>query len=74
LGKEYSTTVTIGNDAGTAAEIEKTGAKHQECRSTEVVIDTKNKLVTSPAYMLATRISDVAEGIDRCVREVIMLI
>lgn len=74
LGKEYSTTVTIGNDAGTAAEIEKTGAKHQQCSSTEVVIDAKNKLVTSPAYMLATRISDVAEGIDRCVREVVKLL
>lgn len=74
LGKEYSTTVTIGNDAGTAAEIEKTGSKHQECVVTEIVVDTKNKLVTSPAYMLATRISEVAEGIDKCVREVIKLI
>jgi enhancing lycopene biosynthesis protein 2 len=49
LGKEYSPTVTIGNDAGTAAEIEKTGAKHQECPVTEFVVDRKNKLVTSPA-------------------------
>jgi len=73
LGKEYSPTVTIGDDAGTAAEIEKTGAKHQKCRVTEVVVDRKNKLVTSPAYMLANRISEVAEGIDRCVKEVVML-
>ena len=74
LGKEYSTTVTIGNDAGTAAEIEKTGAKHQECPVTEFVVDQKNKLVTSPAYMLANRISEVYEGIDKCVKEVIKLI
>ena len=74
LGKEYSTTVTIGNDAGTAAEIEKTGAKHQECQVTEFVVDQKNKLVTSPAYMLANRISEVYEGIDKCVKEVIKLI
>ena len=73
LGNEYSPTVTIGSDAGTAAEINKTGAKHQECRVTEFVIDTKNKLVTSPAYMLATRISEVAEGIDNCVREVVKM-
>ena len=74
LGKEYSTTVTIGTDAGTAAEIDKTGAKHQTCPVTEIVVDLKNKLVTSPAYMLATRISEVADGIDKCVREVVKLI
>src|ERR1035437_2027222 len=74
LGKEYSPTVTIGNEAGTAAEINKTGAKHQDCPVTEFVVDPKNKLVTSPAYMLANRISEVYEGIDKCVREVIKLI
>lgn len=74
LGKDYSPTVTIGNDPGTAVEIDKTGAKHQACPVTEFVIDAKNKLVTSPAYMLAKRISEVAEGIDKCVREVVKLI
>lgn len=73
LGKEYSPTVTIGNDSGTAAEIEKTGAKHQECPVTEFVVDRKNKLVTSPAYMLANRISEAYEGIDKCVSEVVKL-
>jgi enhancing lycopene biosynthesis protein 2 len=74
LGREYSPTVTVGNDAGTAAEIDKTGARHQECPVTELVVDRKNKLVTSPAYMLADRISEVYEGIDKCVREVVKLI
>lgn len=74
LGKDYAPTVTIGTDAGTAAEITKTGATHQECPVTEFVVDRKNKLITTPAYMLATRISEVAEGIDRCVREVVSLI
>lgn len=74
LGKQYSPTVTIGNDAGTAAEIEKTGAVHQVCKVTGTVVDEANKLVTTPAYMLATHISEVAEGIDNCVREVVRLI
>ena len=74
LGKESAPTVTIGNDAGTASEIEKTGAKHQDCPVTEFVVDAKNKLVTTPAYMLANRISEAYEGIDKCVREVIKLI
>lgn len=74
LGKESAPTVTIGNNAGTASEIEKTGAKHQDCPVTEFVVDAKNKLVTTPAYMLANRISEAYEGIDKCVREVIKLI
>ena len=74
LGREYSPQVTIGNDAATAAEINKTGAIHQVCPVTEFVVDRKNKLVTTPAYMLATRISEVAEGIDKCVSEVVKLI
>jgi len=73
LGRELAPTLTIGNDAGTAAEIEKTGAKHQECPVKEFVVDRKNKLVTTPAYMLATHISEAFEGIGRCVKEVIAL-
>lgn len=74
LGKKYSPTVTIGNEAEAAAEINKTGARHQECQVTEIVVDRKIKLVTSPAYMLASRISEVAAGIDSCVKEVIALL
>lgn len=73
LGKEYTPTVTIGNEADTAAEINKTGAIHQDCPVTEFVVDRKNKLVTSPAYMLAERITEVFEGIDKCVSEVVKL-
>lgn len=74
LGKQLAATVTIGNDGGTAAEIEKTGAKHEECPVHEIVVDRNNKIVSTPAYMLATRISQAADGIDRCVKEVINLI
>jgi enhancing lycopene biosynthesis protein 2 len=74
LGKELAPTLTIGTDAGTAAEIEKTGARHQDCPVTEFVVDREHKLVSTPAYMLATRISQVYEGIGKCVREVINLI
>lgn len=31
-------------------------------------------IVTTPAYMLATRISQVYEGIDKCVNDVINMI
>ena len=74
LGKELAPTVTIGSDAGTAAEITKTGAIHQECPVTGFVVDKKNKIVSTPAYMLAERISEAYEGIEKCVKEVIKLI
>ncbi|BCS52379.1 isoprenoid biosynthesis glyoxalase ElbB [Geobacter sp. SVR] len=74
FGKELAPTLTIGTDAGTAAEIGKTGARHQDCAVTECVVDRENKLVSTPAYMLATHISEVHEGIGKCVREVIALI
>ena len=74
LGRELAPTVTIGNDSGTAAEIEKTGAIHQECPVSDFVVDRKNKIVSTPAYMLATRISEVQAGIEKCVTEVIKLI
>lgn len=66
--------VTIGNAADTAAAIEKTGAKHQDCALDNCVVDNDHKIVTTPAYMLATRISDVAAGIDAAVHAFVRLL
>lgn len=74
LGKELAPEVTIGNDAGTAAAINATGSRHVDCPVTEFVIDRRNKIVSTPAYMLAGRISEAAEGIEKLVAEVLLLI
>ena len=74
LGKELAPTITIGNDAGTAAEIEKTGAIHKNCQATSVIVDSDKMIVTTPAYMLADRISQVHEGIGKCVRDLFSLV
>lgn len=66
-------TLTIGNDAGTAQVIEACGAKHQDCPVDDFVVDTENRIVTTPAYMLGPGIKDVAAGIERCVAEVLRL-
>jgi enhancing lycopene biosynthesis protein 2 len=66
LGAE-APTVTIGNDAGTAAAIEAMGAKHATCPVTEAIVDRDRKIITSPAYMLARTISEAADGIDKAV-------
>lgn len=44
-------TLTIGNDAATIAEIEKTGAQHEECPVDDYITDRETKVVTTPAYM-----------------------
>jgi len=74
LGKDLSPTLTIGTDSGTAAELKKTGAKHKDCPVNDVVVDRENRIVSTPAYMLAGNISEAHEGIGKCVREVIALI
>ncbi|MCB1615889.1 MAG: isoprenoid biosynthesis glyoxalase ElbB [Pseudomonadales bacterium] len=62
---------TIGNDDETAHAIEKTGAIHQNCPVSEICIDENNLLITTPAYMLANRISEAAEGINKLVDAVL---
>jgi enhancing lycopene biosynthesis protein 2 len=74
LGKEYAANLTIGNDVGTAAAINQTGSIHHECPVAEIVIDRENKIVSTPAYMLANSISEAAEGIEKTVKSVIELI
>jgi len=74
LGKDYAPSVTIGNDAGTAAAINQTGSTHVDCPVREFVVDKENKIVSTPAYMLATRISEAAEGIEKTVKALLDLI
>jgi enhancing lycopene biosynthesis protein 2 len=59
--------LTIGTDRGTAGALEAMGARHVECPVRETVVDRERTLVTTPAYMLAGRISEAADGIDRAV-------
>ncbi len=59
--------VTIGTDEGTAAAINTMGAAHISCPVTEFIVDEKNRIITSPAYMLAGRISEAAAGIEKSV-------
>ena len=59
--------VTIGTDEGTAEALSSMGATHLSCPVNEFVIDKENKIITSPAYMLASNISEAAEGIEKTV-------
>lgn len=65
--------ITIGNDPGTAKALEAMGAKHFEASVTEVVVDEKNRIVTTPCYMLDARISEIAVGAEKAVHALLAL-
>jgi enhancing lycopene biosynthesis protein 2 len=66
--------VTIGTDPGTAAAIETMGGRHHNCDVDDFVVDSNNKIVSTPAYMLGPGIKDIAKGIEKTVNEVLALI
>jgi enhancing lycopene biosynthesis protein 2 len=66
--------LTIGNDADTAAALEKMGTSHCDCAVTDFVIDKENKVVSTPAYMLGPWVHDVHQGIRKCVQETLAMV
>ncbi|MBN1424263.1 isoprenoid biosynthesis glyoxalase ElbB [Candidatus Fermentibacteria bacterium] len=67
-------TITIGTDPTTAATLETLGAVHATASAHDIVIDIPNRIVTTPAYMVATSIAEAAAGIERLVKEIIRMI
>ena len=71
--QNLSANLTVGSDAATSKDIEAMGSQHQNCPTKEVVVDVKNKIVSTPAYMDAKSISEVAEGIEKLVNEIVSM-
>jgi enhancing lycopene biosynthesis protein 2 len=61
--------VTIGRDPGVAAKIEAMGSHHVECDVDDAVVDSEMRVVTTPAYMLASGPAEVYAGAVRMVEE-----
>lgn len=74
LGADYQPSITIGNDEGTAAQINRTGAKHVTTAPTEICVDERNRIVSTPAYMCAASPAPVYEGIGRLVEKVLTMV
>ena len=66
--------ITIGTDEETAGALSAMGVTHLPCPVDESRTDGGRKLVTTPAYMLAGRISEAAAGIEKLVAEVLRLV
>lgn len=65
--------VTIGQDVGTAEAITSLGATHVNTGHGEIVFDKKNKIVTTPCYMLDATIAQIGEGAENVVKTIMAL-
>ncbi|MEM9398583.1 MAG: isoprenoid biosynthesis glyoxalase ElbB [Verrucomicrobiota bacterium] len=66
-------TFTIGNDEATSAPLQSFGGMHADKAVNEIVVDENLKIVTTPAYMLAQRISEAEAGINKMVETVLKM-
>lgn len=73
FGPGHGVRVTIGNDAATSSLIQKMGASHAPAAFDTAVIDTRNKIVTTPCYMVARSIKEVGAGAERVVEEILAM-
>lgn len=75
LGKMHQTAdLTIGNDEQTANDITTMGSHHVACPVEDIVVDKRQKIVTTPAYMEAKNMAEAAIGIEKLVSEVLQMI
>jgi len=65
---------TIGNDIDTAQAFNLMGGHHQEAVVQDIIVDEANKVVSTPAYMLAGNIAEANEGIEKLVKKVLEMV
>ena len=66
--------LTLGVPCGASEAAEKHGATHKVTTHGEVIVDIKNKVATTPCYMLDATIAQVAEGAEHIVDELLKMI
>jgi enhancing lycopene biosynthesis protein 2 len=74
FGDTLSPELTIGMDPETGEAMEKMGARHKKAKVDEIVVDEKNRIVTTPCYMLAQSIGEVGDGVDKLVKKIVEMI
>ena len=72
--QNMSAILTAGSISDTSKDIEAMGLQHQNCSTDEVVLDSENKIVSTPAYMNAKSISEAAVGIEKLVNQIVSMI
>jgi len=72
--KEKTPEVTVGNHEETIGALTAMGVKHRVCSVDEIAVDERNRIVTTPAYMLGPGIKDIATGIEKVVSKILSMI
>jgi enhancing lycopene biosynthesis protein 2 len=62
-GTDVHPRLTIGEDAGAAAALERMGARHEIQPVTGVTVDRDHRIVSTPCYMFDARIRDIETGV-----------
>lgn len=65
--------VTIGHNKATEADLRAMGASHVDTMAGEIAVDRRNKVVTTPCYMLDSRVDQIGEGADRLIKAMLEL-
>lgn len=69
LGR-YEVELTLGPDDNQASQVAKGfGCRVQSCGPTDVCVDPVHRVLTTPAYMAASRISEIFAGAENMVAE-----
>ncbi|MBR4229900.1 MAG: isoprenoid biosynthesis glyoxalase ElbB [Bacteroidales bacterium] len=69
LGR-YEVELTLGPDDNQASGVAKGfGCRVRACGPTDVCVDNEHKVITTPAYMVASRISEIFAGAENMVAE-----
>jgi enhancing lycopene biosynthesis protein 2 len=66
--------LTAGQDPGTARNLETMGASHVPTVQGEIAVDRRNKVVSTPCYMLESRVDQIGEGAEKLVKAVLEMI
>ena len=61
--------LTLGHPGPAAQAAEAMGATHVVCDATGVCVDPANRVLTTPAYMVATRITEIFQGADNLIAQ-----
>ncbi len=65
--------LTIGTDSETANAIHDMNAVHESSTVDDIVLDLENKIVSTPAYMIGPSPKGVFKGIEKLVRQVLLM-
>lgn len=66
-------TITLGNDEGIAKIVQSLGNTFKNTKTGEICVDEKNKIVTTPFYMLADNIKQIYDEAYKAIKATIDL-